>query len=155
MPFVISSTAGALISRRLARVRVSARVVGTGSASVATGPTSMADVGKPLNTYLNNLPTTVFSVMTEMAIKHQSVNLGQGFPDDEGPKKMKQIVGEASLSRHNQYPPTGGGIPDCLADVLVSLPFSLTAVAVQSCSLSTVAGSSDELFLESGGSVPF
>lgn len=66
---------------------------------------------KPLNTYLNNLPTTVFSVMTELAIKHQSVNLGQGFPDDEGPESMKQIVGESSRDRHNQYPPTGGTAP--------------------------------------------
>ncbi|KAK9813470.1 hypothetical protein WJX73_000730 [Symbiochloris irregularis] len=66
---------------------------------------------KPLNTFLNNLPTTVFSVMTELAIKHQSVNLGQGFPDDEGPESMKRIVGEASRERHNQYPPTGG-IPE-------------------------------------------
>ncbi len=33
---------------------------------------------KPLNEILTGLPTTIFSVMTELAIKHKSVNLGQG-----------------------------------------------------------------------------
>ena len=36
---------------------------------------------KPLNTFLNNLPITVFSMMTEMAIKHKSVNLGQVYQE--------------------------------------------------------------------------
>jgi hypothetical protein len=30
-------------------------------------------------------------VMSKLAAEHQSVNLGQGFPDDEGPEAMKQV----------------------------------------------------------------
>lgn len=61
---------------------------------------------KPFNSYLSSLRTTVFTEMTNLANQHQSVNLGQGFPDDEGPESMKRIVGEAVLdpNRHNQYP---------------------------------------------------
>ena len=44
---------------------------------------------KPLNETFDALPTTIFTVMTNLAIEHGSVNLGQGFPDDEGPKSMK------------------------------------------------------------------
>ena len=44
---------------------------------------------KPLNVVLTTLPTTIFSLMTNLAVQHQSVNLGQGFPDDEGPQSMK------------------------------------------------------------------
>ena len=46
-------------------------------------------VEKPLNETFDSLPTTIFTVMTNLAIQHGSVNLGQGFPDDEGPKSMK------------------------------------------------------------------
>lgn len=33
--------------------------------------------------------------MSKLAAEHQSVNLGQGFPDDEGPEAMKQVGGAA------------------------------------------------------------
>ena len=34
------------------------------------------------------LGTTVFEVMSALARQHQSVNLGQGFPDDKGPEEV-------------------------------------------------------------------
>eukprot|EP00884_Botryococcus_braunii_P006738 jgi/Botrbrau1/16065/Bobra.7_2s0036.1 len=63
---------------------------------------------KPLNHHFTGLPTTVFTVMTNLAIEHNSVNLGQGFPDEEGPDKMLEIAGEALIHHHNQYPPMMG-----------------------------------------------
>ena len=92
------------VQRSVLRGQLSSHTVG----AAGTGVPGMAPSSKPLNTYFSNLPMTVFSVMTELANKHKSVNLGQGFPDDEGPERMKAIVGEASQQRHNQYPPTGG-----------------------------------------------
>ena len=44
---------------------------------------------RPLNETFERLPTTIFTVMTNLALEHGSVNLGQGFPDDEGPASMK------------------------------------------------------------------
>ena len=66
---------------------------------------------KPLNDLFTGLPTTIFTVMTNLAIKHKTINLGQGFPDEEGPDSMKQLVGTATTEQHNQYPPMFG-IPE-------------------------------------------
>ena len=66
---------------------------------------------KPLNDLFTGLPTTIFTVMTNLAIKHKTINLGQGFPDEEGPEQMQKLVGTATLEHHNQYPPMFG-IPE-------------------------------------------
>lgn len=63
---------------------------------------------KPLNAMLSTIPTTIFAVMSAMAVEYNSVNLGQGFPDDEGPTSMKEAAGKALLQHHNQYPPLAG-----------------------------------------------
>uniref|UniRef100_A0A7S0RQZ7 Aminotransferase class I/classII large domain-containing protein n=1 Tax=Chlamydomonas leiostraca TaxID=1034604 RepID=A0A7S0RQZ7_9CHLO len=59
---------------------------------------------KPLNELFCNLPTTIFEVMSKLAMEHNSVNLGQGFPDEEGPASMKEVAGQALTQFHNQYP---------------------------------------------------
>ena len=54
-----------------------------------------ADSGAPrFNDFFDSLPTTVFEEMSILAAKHESTNLGQGFPDTEleGPESMKHIV---------------------------------------------------------------
>ena len=78
--------------------------------ATVNGHSSTPDV-KPLNDLFTSLPTTIFTVMTNLAIKHKTINLGQGFPDEEGPDKMKQLVGAATIDQHNQYPPMFG-IPE-------------------------------------------
>ncbi len=54
--------------------------------------------------------TTIFAEMSALAVRTQSVNLGQGFPDTDGPASMLDAAAEALHSGHNQYPP-GPGIP--------------------------------------------
>ena len=51
---------------------------------MAAGPNGHANEGlhKPLNDVFTGLPTTIFTVMTNLATKHQTINLGQGFPDE-------------------------------------------------------------------------
>ncbi|CAK0786657.1 hypothetical protein CVIRNUC_009871 [Coccomyxa viridis] len=63
---------------------------------------------KPCNTFLQNRGTNVFSIMTSLSVEHSSVNLGQGFPDEEGPDEMKRRAGSALLEHNNQYPPMPG-----------------------------------------------
>jgi hypothetical protein len=46
--------------------------------------------------------------MSKLAAAHQSVNLGQGYPDEEGPDAMKRAAADALFSHHNQYPPMMG-----------------------------------------------
>jgi N-succinyldiaminopimelate aminotransferase len=54
--------------------------------------------------------TTIFTEMSALAVRTGAVNLGQGFPDTDGPGSMLDAAAEALHSGHNQYPP-GPGIP--------------------------------------------
>ena len=49
--------------------------------------------------------------MTALAARTGAVNLGQGFPDTDGPAGMLEVARSAIASGHNQYPP-GSGIPE-------------------------------------------
>jgi hypothetical protein len=68
----------------------------------------MAPPAKPLNALFSSFPTTIFSVMSALAVEHKAVNLGQGFPDEEGPSSMKDIASSSMVEFHNQYPPMPG-----------------------------------------------
>ena len=54
--------------------------------------------------------TTVFSEFSALAVQHGAVNLGQGFPDFDGPEEVKEAAVEAIRSGVNQYA-VGGGAP--------------------------------------------
>ncbi|MDP3242049.1 MAG: aminotransferase [Reyranella sp.] len=66
---------------------------------------------KPANSTMAGLGTTVFEVMSALAREHNSVNLGQGFPDDKGPEEVRAAAADYLLNGHNQYPPMMG-IPE-------------------------------------------
>ncbi|WP_280383224.1 pyridoxal phosphate-dependent aminotransferase [Nocardia wallacei] len=53
---------------------------------------------------------TIFAEMTELAVKHGAVNLGQGFPDTDGPAAVLEAARTAIADGVNQYPP-GRGMP--------------------------------------------
>jgi methionine transaminase len=61
-----------------------------------------------LQSKLPKVGTTIFSVMSALAAKHQSVNLGQGFPDFDCDSKLVDAVSRAMQSGHNQYPLMSG-----------------------------------------------
>jgi len=63
---------------------------------------------KPLNTLLSNTGTTIFTVMSALAVQHGSINLGQGFPDTDGPADVLQAAADALMDGRNQYPPMSG-----------------------------------------------
>ncbi len=65
-----------------------------------------------LNRRLDGLGTTIFAEMSARAVATGSINLGQGFPDRDGPRVVAQAAADAILAgRGNQYPP-GPGIPE-------------------------------------------
>jgi N-succinyldiaminopimelate aminotransferase len=57
--------------------------------------------------------TTIFAEMTALATEHGAVNLGQGFPDTDGPREMLDAAKKAIDDGRNQYPP-GPGVPELL-----------------------------------------
>ena len=73
----------------------------------------MGAMSRPLlNRRLEGLGTTIFAEMSARALVTGSVNLGQGFPDRDGPAKIAQVAADAILAgRGNQYPP-GPGVPE-------------------------------------------
>jgi N-succinyldiaminopimelate aminotransferase len=68
---------------------------------------------RPLsNSRLAGMGTTIFAEMSALAVATGSVNLGQGFPDTDGPAQMLQAAADAIMAgRGNQYPP-GPGVPE-------------------------------------------
>ena len=70
-----------------------------------------------LNRRLAGLGTTIFAEMSELAVATGSVNLGQGFPDTDGPAQIARAAADAIMrGRGNQYPP-GAGIPELRAAI--------------------------------------
>lgn len=60
------------------------------------------------NPVFSNLGTTIFTVMSGLAERHGAINLGQGFPDTDGPLAIRQAAARALLDGPNQYAPMTG-----------------------------------------------
>ena len=63
---------------------------------------------KSTNPVYSGLPMTIFEVMSRLAIEQNAINLGQGFPDVDGPADVKRLAAEELVSGLNQYPPMMG-----------------------------------------------
>jgi N-succinyldiaminopimelate aminotransferase len=61
-----------------------------------------------LNSRLQDYTSTIFAEMSALAVATGSINLGQGFPDTDGPDAIKRAAIRAIESGHNQYPPLNG-----------------------------------------------
>jgi methionine aminotransferase len=61
-----------------------------------------------IRTKLPKVGTTIFSVMSQLATEHKAVNLGQGFPDFDGPQWLHDALAAAMNSGKNQYAPMTG-----------------------------------------------
>ncbi|WP_326786555.1 pyridoxal phosphate-dependent aminotransferase [Streptomyces sp. NBC_00151] len=65
-----------------------------------------------LNRRLAEFGTTIFAEMSALAMSTGSINLGQGFPDTDGPEEIREAAVRALRDgRGNQYPP-GPGVPE-------------------------------------------
>ncbi|MGW1890497.1 pyridoxal phosphate-dependent aminotransferase [Streptomyces sp. NPDC002004] len=75
--------------------------------------TAMTSSARPLlNRRLASFGTTIFAEMSALAARTGSINLGQGFPDTDGPEEVREAAVRALRDgRGNQYPP-GPGIPE-------------------------------------------
>ena len=66
---------------------------------------------KPASPAFSGIPTTIFEVMSSLAREHNAINLGQGFPDVDGPEDIRRVAADALINDSNQYP-SMMGIPD-------------------------------------------
>jgi methionine transaminase len=61
-----------------------------------------------IQTKLPKVGTTIFTVMSQLAMQHKAVNLGQGFPDFDGPQSLRDSLATHMNSGKNQYAPMSG-----------------------------------------------
>ena len=71
---------------------------------------------EPLVERMRGFGTTIFAEMSALAVATQSINLGQGFPDTDGPPDLLDAACAAIRNGRNQYPP-GPGIPELRAAI--------------------------------------
>ena len=64
--------------------------------------------GPQLNKTFASQGTTVFTVMSALAVEHGAINLGQGFPDVDGPEEVRKLAAQHLIDGPNQYPPMMG-----------------------------------------------
>lgn len=88
---------------------------------------------------LPDVGTTIFTEMTALAQQHGAVNLGQGFPDFEGPASLREALTRAMAEGRNQYAPMPGILP---------LREAVAALAAERDGLATHP---DEVTITSGG----
>lgn len=63
---------------------------------------------RSLNATFVDRPVTIFAVMSALANKHGAINLGQGFPDEDGPKEILEAAARFIFEKPNQYAPVTG-----------------------------------------------
>jgi N-succinyldiaminopimelate aminotransferase len=69
-----------------------------------------------LTSRLQGFGTTIFAEMSALAVQTGSINLGQGFPDEDGPPEVLDAAVAAIRAGDNQYPP-GPGVAELRAAV--------------------------------------
>lgn len=84
--------------------------------SVIPGAWRRTAAGAGLLAADSTVSPTIFAEMSALAAKLGAINLGQGFPDEDGPAEVLEAARQAIAAGHNQYPP-GRGVPDLLAAI--------------------------------------
>ncbi|HEX6057203.1 MAG TPA: pyridoxal phosphate-dependent aminotransferase [Intrasporangium sp.] len=70
-------------------------------------------MSSPLISRMQPFGTTIFAEMSALATRTGAINLGQGYPDTDGPREMLEAAKAAIDGGRNQYPP-GPGVPELL-----------------------------------------
>ncbi|TLM72454.1 aminotransferase class I/II-fold pyridoxal phosphate-dependent enzyme [Pseudarthrobacter sp. NamB4] len=81
------------------------------STPMATAPWQRAALGANLLAPDGGLGVTIFEEMTTLAVQTGAINLGQGFPDEDGPLEIREAARAAIAAGANQYAP-GKGVPE-------------------------------------------
>lgn len=63
---------------------------------------------RKLTSKLPHTTTSIFTYMSQLALRHQAINLSQGFPDFDGSPRLIELVNQHLLAGHNQYAPMAG-----------------------------------------------
>ena len=98
-----------------------------------------------LQTKLPKVGTTIFSVMSQLAAEHGAINLGQGFPDFEGPQALKDALSRAMNEGRNQYAPAPG-IPQLRLQIARKTEFLYGCAIDPETQVTVTSGATEALF---------
>lgn len=98
-----------------------------------------------LTSRLSGFGESVFAEMTQLAVAHNAVNLGQGFPDFDGPDFVKEAAIAAIRAGHNQYTRSGGLLPFARAVATHQKRFYGLAYDAEN-EVTTYAGATEAIF---------
>jgi N-succinyldiaminopimelate aminotransferase len=104
------TTTATSLSSRSRRARTAGRRPSLGAMTADPAPTP------PGHPALVPFGTTIFATMSALATEHDAINLGQGFPDTDGPTAVLEAAVAAIRGGRNQYP-AGAGEPELLAAI--------------------------------------
>lgn len=65
-------------------------------------------MSRSFNPVYSDRAESIFPTMSKLARKHDAINLGQGFPDEDGPREIREIAARAIMEGPNQYAPVEG-----------------------------------------------
>ncbi|MDQ6642216.1 MAG: pyridoxal phosphate-dependent aminotransferase [Actinomycetota bacterium] len=94
---------------------------------------------------LDGIGSTIFAEMSAIAVRTGALNLGQGFPDQDGPATVVEAAVSAMRAGRNQYPP-GHGIPELVAAVIAhqrrnyGIELDATEVVITTGATEAIAG---------------
>ena len=94
---------------------------------------------------LQRFGTTIFTVMSRLAVEKGAVNLGQGFPDFEPPEELRAAVSRHLGSQHNQYAPMAG-VPRLLEQIAIRLEARYGVAIDPHAQVTVTAGGTEAIF---------
>lgn len=94
---------------------------------------------------LPKVGTTIFTVMSQLATQHGAVNLGQGFPDFDGPPLLREALARAMAEGKNQYAPMSG-VPVLRQAIAAKLARCYGASVDADVEVTVTSGATEALF---------
>nr|WP_282452987.1 methionine aminotransferase [Lysobacter sp. CAU 1642] len=98
-----------------------------------------------MDTKLPRVGTTIFTVMSQLAMEHKAINLGQGFPDFPPPEPMIEALARAARDGRNQYSPMAG-IPELREAITAKLEACYGARIDPGAHVTVTSGGSEAIF---------
>ncbi|PCH63242.1 MAG: aminotransferase [SAR86 cluster bacterium] len=107
-----------------------------------------------MHSKLPNVGTTIFTLMSKMALDYKAINLSQGFPDFDCPERLKELVSYYLNKGKNQYPPMVG-IPELRHEIAEKVLQLYGHQADSETNITVTSGATEALFDATQATVSF
>lgn len=98
--------------------------------------------------------TTIFTVMSALAVQHNAINLSQGFPDYDGPLALREALARNVMRANNQYAPMAG-VMVLREQIAVKLQQYYQVEASPDSEITVVPGATEAIFCAINASIHY